>query len=83
MNDATPVDPVRGALEQELGLVQSAILMVASGGAAGVSLGGLRFGEELVAPAREMARRAGVRVVPLYTADDAGADLRFERLHDG
>ena len=56
--------------------------MVAAGGAPRVVLAGLRFGEQLLAPARAMAGEAGVRIVPLWTADDAGADLAVERIDD-
>ncbi len=67
-------------LEREFRIVRSAIAMVASGAAPSVSLGGLKFGEELIRPARRLALRAGVRVVPLWTMDERGADIRVERL---
>ena len=54
--------------------------MVAGGGAPRVVLGGLQFGEALLEPARELADAAGVRVVPLWMPDDAGADIAIERL---
>ena len=56
--------------------------MVASGGAPRVVVGGLQFGEALIEPARELAGAAGVRVVPLWMPDDAGADIAIERIPD-
>jgi len=78
-----PVDPAIPALDHELGLVRSAIAMVASGGAPSVSLGGLQFGEQLIEPARALALEAGVRIVPIWTSDEGGADMRVERITDG
>ena len=69
-------------LEQEMDLVRDAIVMVAGGGAPRVVLGGLRFGEALLPTARELATEAGVRVVPLWMPDDAGADIAIERIVD-
>lgn len=69
-------------LERELGLVRSAIAMVASGASPRVELGGLAYGEQLVEPARRMARQAGVHVAPVWGAGDAGVALRVERLVD-
>ena len=69
-------------LDQELQLVYEAIAMVASGGAPRVIVGGLTFGEALLEPARALADDAGVRVVPLWMPDDAGADIAVERIAD-
>ena len=69
-------------LEQELLLVREAIDMVAGGGAPRVVVGGLQFGEALIGPARELGDAAGVRVVPLWMPDDAGADIAIERIPD-
>lgn len=63
-------------------LVREAISMVASGGSPRVVVGGLRFGEDLLAPARDLAAESGVRVVPLWMPDDAGADIAIERIDD-
>lgn len=70
------------ALEHELNLVRDAIAMVAGGGAPRVIVGGLRFGEALLTTARGMAAEAGVRLVPLWMPDDAGADIAVERIVD-
>ena len=69
-------------LEYEFSIVRSAIAMVASGAAPAVTVGGLHFGEELIRPARRFALQAGVRVVPLWTCDERGADIRVELLGD-
>lgn len=76
------VDAVTATLDRELNLVRDAIAMVTSGWATRVVLGGLRFGDKLLAPAREIAARAGVRIVPLWPADESGADLAVEREGD-
>jgi hypothetical protein len=75
-----PVNPGALKVEQELSLIRDAIAMVASGGAPRVILAGLRLGEGLLQPARRMALEAGVRIVPLWSADDAGADIAVERI---
>jgi hypothetical protein len=75
-------DPVGQTLEHEFDLVRSAIALVASGGAATVSLGSLRFGEELIGPASRIALASRVRITPLWSADEAGAGLSFERMPD-
>ena len=79
-----PVDPAAArigkTLEYEMGLVREAIAMVARGASPRVVLAGLRFGEALLASARELAGEAGVRLVPLWMPDDAGLDIKFERV---
>jgi hypothetical protein len=69
-------------LEHEMSLVREAIAMVAGGGSPRVTVGGLRFGEALLLPARGLAAEAGVRLVPLWMPDDAGADIAVERIED-
>jgi hypothetical protein len=75
----TPVGPT---LEREMNLVRQAIAMVASGASGRVVVGGLQFGEDLLVPARGLATEAGVRLVPLWMPDDAGADIAIERIDD-
>jgi hypothetical protein len=70
-------------IEQEMSLVREAMRLVVSGGSPRVVVGGLRFGEELLAPAQAMAAEAGVRLVPLWMPDDAGLDVAVERIADG
>jgi hypothetical protein len=69
-------------LEHEMNLVREAIAMVASGGSPRVIVAGLKFGEALLVPARGLATEAGVRLVPLWMPDDAGADIAIERITD-
>ena len=74
------VSRVERTLEYEMTLVREAIGMVASGASPRVVLAGMRFGEELLVPARGLAAEAGVRLVPLWMPDDAGADIAIERI---
>jgi hypothetical protein len=71
---------VPATLEHEMQLIREAIAMVASGGAPRVVLAGIRFGETLLDPGRRLALDAGVRLVPLWRSDEAGADLAVERI---
>ena len=72
--------PIANTLEHEFDLVRSAIALVASGGASTVSLGSLHFGEELIEPARRLALASGVKITPLWSADESGAGLAFEKV---
>ncbi len=56
--------------------------MVAGGASPRVVVGGLHFGEALLTLARPAAAEAGVRIVPLWMPDDAGADIAVERIGD-
>jgi hypothetical protein len=82
--DQSREDPTHAGqtLEHEMSLVREAIAMVASGASPRVVVGGLRFGEALLVPARGLAMEAGVRLVPLWMPDDAGADIAVERIDD-
>jgi hypothetical protein len=66
-------------LDHELDIVRGAIEMVASGGAPRILISSLRFGEQLIEPARRMANGTGVRIVPLWTTDEGGAGIAVER----
>jgi hypothetical protein len=66
------------ALKREMNAVGGAIAMVAAGLAPRVTVGGLQFGEELLATADRLANEAGVRVVPLYRAGEHGAGILVE-----
>jgi len=77
-----PASSVGRTLDQELNLVREAIALVASGGSRRVVVGGLRFGEALLVPAQMLATEAGVRLIPLWMPDDAGADIAVERIDD-
>lgn len=69
----------RGRLESELSNVAVAVEMVATGAATRVTVGGLRFGDQLAARFHDEAARRGVSVAPLYWPDDAGCDVVVER----
>ena len=66
-----------------MGMVRSAIDMVAEDRSPRVTVGGLRFGEELIEAAAGYAAQAGVRLVPIYTSDERGADIVVERIGAG
>jgi hypothetical protein len=74
--------PVGRTLEHEMNLVREAIALVSNGSSRRVVVGGLRCGEALIVPARGLAAEAGVRLVPLWMPDDAGADIAVERIDD-
>ena len=71
---------VPATLEHEMRIIREAIAVVASGGAPWVILAGINFAETLLDPARRLALEAGVRLVPLWRADEAGADIAIERI---
>jgi hypothetical protein len=78
----SPEGRVLRTLDYELDLIRGAIDLVASGGAPRVRLASLSFGEQLLEQAQRMATAAGVRVVPDWTSDEAGASLTVERIAD-
>ncbi|HEY4188797.1 MAG TPA: hypothetical protein VGM28_00120 [Candidatus Limnocylindrales bacterium] len=82
----TSGDPTNAAvvrtLDQELTLLRQAIALVAGGGSPRVVVSGLHFGETLLESGRSLAAAAGVRLVPLWMPDDAGADIAVERIGD-
>ena len=80
MASVDPATTVERQLERELGLVADAIAMVAGGSAPRVTVGGLRLGDALLEPAERLARAAGVRLVPRWSADEAGVDIAVERI---
>jgi hypothetical protein len=65
-------------LDGELRLVHEAILLVAAKGAPRVVVVGLRLGAQVLDPARRLAEASGVRLVPLWTADEEHLDIRVE-----
>ncbi len=74
-NDATS-----RALSRELEIVNGAIEMVASGGARRVLVASLRFGDELIGPARRSAARRGTEVTPTWSGDDHVTALSVARV---
>jgi hypothetical protein len=73
-------DVVRTVLDQERRLVNEAILLVASGASARVTVGGLRYGEEILDASRALAASSGIRLVALWTDDEHGADIAVEAI---
>jgi hypothetical protein len=71
---------VPDALEREVGLIRGAIALVAAGGSPRVVVAGLHLGDALLPSARRMALEAGVRIVPLWAADESGLDIAVEPL---
>jgi len=63
-----------------MALLREAIVLVARGGSRRVVVAGLRFGDQLLEPARRLAADQHVRIVPLWMPDDAGADIAVEAL---
>jgi hypothetical protein len=73
-------DAVQAAIEHEMRQIREAIAMVASGGARRTIVVGLQLGDALLEQARQDATEAGVRLVPLWRADEAGVDIAIERI---
>lgn len=71
-------DVVPAVLERELRMVREAIAMVAGGTSPRVTLAGLHFGEAVLERATDWAAAAGVRLTPLWRADEAGVDIAIE-----
>lgn len=71
---------VPAALEREADLIRDAIALVASGGSPRVIVAGLRLGAALLPSARRMALEAGVRIVPIWSADESGLDIAVEEV---
>jgi hypothetical protein len=77
-----PDETALRTLDHELDIVRGAIDMVASGGAPRILISSLRFGEQLIEPARRMAIGRRVQIVPLWTTDEGGAGIAVERMSD-
>jgi len=65
-------------LDGELRLVREAILMVASRAASRVTVAGLLLGAQILGPAERLADTSGVRLIPLWSADEERLDIRVE-----
>ena len=61
-------------------MVTEAIALVAAGCSARVVLAALHHGNDLLGPARELAGRAGVRIVALETHGGLAVDIAVERI---
>jgi hypothetical protein len=77
--DARPPDfdspETRLSIDHELDLVESAIEFVLSGGAARVTLAGLRFGREIMSRPTSGRLAGRVRLEPLWRFDNSGCDI--------
>jgi hypothetical protein len=71
---------IERTLQAETALIRDAIELVASGGSHRVTVAGLRFGDELLEQTRAMAATRGLRLVPRWSADEAGVDLVVESI---
>jgi hypothetical protein len=74
---------IQAGLDHEVRLVMEAILLVSSGGSPRVTVAGLHFGEEVLEASQPNAADRHVRLVPLWTDDERGADLVVEALDPG
>lgn len=68
--------------DREMRLVREAIEMVATGRSSRVILAGIRYGADLLDPARRLALEAGVRVLAMRHDGDPGIDLSVERIRE-
>lgn len=68
----------RQQLARELGLIRGAIAMVATHASRRVTVGGLRFGEELLPEAEGLGRSNGVTVRALWKVIGPGCDIVVE-----
>jgi hypothetical protein len=71
-------DALKRRLDHELRMVREAILVVASQRARSVTVAGLLLGDAILEQARHLALDAGVRLVPLWSTDDAQLAIRIE-----
>jgi hypothetical protein len=62
-------DLVAQTIDHELELIRSAVAMVASGKAPRVVVGSLRFGEQIMDQAQELAGRNGLQATAQWTLD--------------
>ena len=69
-----------GRVDIELRMLADAIEMVRSGASERVTLGGLRFGGQILTRAQALAARDGLSAIPIYGTDEtAGTDIVIER----
>jgi len=76
-------DRIRSGLDHEARLVTEAILLVSSGGAPRVTVAGLHYAEQVLEALRPDAAARRVRLAPLWTDDERGADLVVEPVDAG
>lgn len=78
----TSLDPdtVRAGLDHEHRLVLEAILLVSTGGAPRVTVAGLHYPEQVIDASAALATACRVRLIPLWTDDEHGADVAVEAI---
>ena len=79
-NPDRTADAVPAALEQEMRLINEAVALVASGTTPRAVVAGLLLGDQLLESAQRVADQAGVRLIALWSADEHGLDIAFERV---
>jgi hypothetical protein len=78
---AIDAERTRAVLEQELGMIREAILMVAGGRSRRVVLAGLQGADEAFEAGRALAATQRVRLISLWTDDEGGrADIAVEAI---
>jgi hypothetical protein len=82
MDTTSPADQARAALDREVRLVEGAISAVVSGSSRSLVVAGLSLGGSVLRVVGPEASVAGVRLTPLWNADEDGCDIRVERIDD-
>jgi hypothetical protein len=72
---ATGSPETLATIDHEIDLVDSAIAFVLAGGAARVTLAGLRFGREIMSRPPDERVAGRVRLEPLWRFDSSGCDI--------
>ena len=81
MNDIDQANAdVRRTVDREVALVDSAIDLVASGGARSTMVIGLQLTEAVIAIVEPHAVRADVAIEPIWGPDEETGDVRVTRL---
>jgi hypothetical protein len=70
---------VKATIDRETELLESAVRLVASGGASRTTVGGLHLTEVVVAIVRPLAADLGVELEPLWRTDEEGMDVLVRR----
>ena len=77
--DRTPQGEVERALDREIGLLMSAVDLVASGGATATTVAGLGLAEAAMAVVGPRALEAGVIIEMLWGPDERACDVRVRQ----
>lgn len=79
-HDEQATSDVRRAIDREVALVDSAIDLVASGGAVSTMVVGLRLTDAVIAIVEPRATCLRVVIQPMWGPDEATGDVRITRL---